>query len=377
MTNPPPGSGTGGFPVPPKVGHQGFPHPQRPHPHKTLRPTKPPHKSGPHPKRKPWPVTVTVKAMPALAGVHFRFDNRILTTGANGIATYTAEHDFALHTLTVTDSAFSTADSRYQFTRWVGQRDPNAAFSKTVSGLPLRANYAVTAAFGLQQSFLPKLVNQNGVPVDPARVSSITVKSDTGQLIELNPSSPTMLEVSRPAIRHGVLVTQPAIYSLQSVIVRGTNVVDSGRQSFRPGGDVTFVTQFHDLVITGRDALFGSTRGVAAVVTYPDGGQVTIPFDAQHRAVLLDVPRGPYKASIKAGHAIVAKAQFIASKDKTISVSVISMPDMAVLGGSGLVVALGLLLVGRLRGRRGIIRRFRRSLDNAPLLPPAKEKALL
>ena len=318
-----------------------------------------------------------MKVIPALANVHFRFDNRVLTTGANGIATYTAEHDFAQHTLSLTDSAISTSDSRYQFSRWVGQRDPNAAFSKTVPGLPLRANYAVTAAFGQQQSFLPNLVNQNGVPVDPARVSSITVKSDTGQLIELNPASPTLLDVSRPALRHGALVVLPAVYSLQSVIVRGTNVVDSGRQTFRPGGDVTFVTQFHDLVITGQDALFGSTRGIAAVITYPDGGQVTIPFDAQHRAVLPDVPRGTYKASVKAGHAISESTQFTASKDKTVSVSVISMPDMAVLAGSGLVIALGLLFVGRLRGRRGIIRRFRRSLDNAPLLPPAKEKALL
>jgi hypothetical protein len=363
--------------VPPKVGRgHGIPVPKRPHPHKTLRPPTQHKATGPHPKRKPWPVTVTVKVLPALAGVHFRFDNRTLTTNAAGIATYTAEHDFAQHTLQLADSVITSADSHYQFSRWVGQRDPNAAFSKTVTGLPLRANYAVTASFGTQQSFLAKLVNQNGASVDPARVSSITVKSDTGQLIELNPATPTWLDVSRPALRHGALVMLPAVYSLQSVIVRGTNVVDSGRQTFRPGPDVSFVTQFHNLVISGQDALFGSTRGVAAVITFPDGGKVTVPFDAQHQAVLNDVPRGTYQASVKAGHAVVASAEFVASKDKTIVVSVISMPDMAVLGGSGLVVAIGLLLVGRLRWRRRLVRRFRRSLDTT-LLPAPEEKALL
>jgi hypothetical protein len=153
-------------------------------------------------------------------------------------------------------------------------------------------------------------------------------------------------------------------------------VVDSGRQTFRPSQDVSFVTQFHNLVISGQDALFGSTRGTAAVITFPDGGKVTVPFDAQHQAVLNDVPRGTYQASVKAGHAVVASAEFVASKDKTVVVSVISMPDMAVLGGSGLVVAIGLLLVGRLRWRRRLVRRFRRSLDTT-LLPAPEEKALL
>jgi len=160
------------------------------------------------------------------------------------------------------------------------------------------------------------------------------------------------------------------------VIVRGTNVVDSGRQTFRPGSDVTFTTQFHNLVISGKDVLFGGTRGTAAVITFPDGGTVTVPFDDQHQAILNDVPRGTYQASVKAGHAVVARAEFVASKDKTVVVSVISLPDLALLGGSGLAVAIGLLLVGRLRWRRRLVRRFRRSLDTA-LLPAPEETALL
>ena len=309
--------------------------------------------------------------------MHFRFDGHLLTTAANGIATYTAEHDFAEHTLSLADTAISTPTADYKFGRWVGQRDPKAAFTKTVAGLPLRANYAVTAAFGLQQWVLPRLVDQAGNTVDPSRVSSITVKSDTGQFITMSPSSPSLLDVSRPALRHGALAVLPVSYSLQSVIVRGANVVDAGRQTFRPDADVTFVTQFRNLVITGHDALFGNAMGTAAIVTFPDGGQVSIPFDSQHRATLNDVPRGTYQIRVKAGHGIAAKTQFTASKDKTIDVAVISSLDLLLLGGSGLLIALGLLLIGRLQWRHRLVRRHRRSIDDGPFLPAVREEALL
>jgi hypothetical protein len=325
--------------------------PKRPHPHKTLRP-KPVHgptANRPHPHRKPWPITLTVRTVPALAGVQLSFDGHLLVTDALGLATYTAEHDFAAHRLSVISTSIAQPDRRYQFSRWAGQRDPNQAFSHTVSALPLRSDYSITAAFAVQQQVSPRLIRQDGTPLDPTLVSAITARSDSGQLVNLPLNGPTWLDGVRPAYHHSALTAEPVKYSLQSVIVRGTNVVDAGRQSFAPSVTTspTFTTQFHDLTITAHDAMFGTSRGDHAVVTFPDGGKLTVPLNSQHVATLTDLPRGTYRVVVKAGSAIVATQQFTLSKDKTADLPVISLLDIAVLLGVLLMIAAVLLIVGR------------------------------
>jgi hypothetical protein len=303
----------------------------------------------PHPHRKPWPITLTVKTVPALANVQFSFDGHSLVTGATGVATYTAEHDFAAHRLSVVSTSIALPERHFQFNRWAGQRDPNQAFTHTVSALPLRSNYVITAAFSVQEQVAPRLVRQDGTSLDPTLVSAITARSDSGQLVNLPLTGPTWLDGVRPAYHHSTLSAEPVTYSLQSVMVRGTNVVDAGRQSFAPSvtSNPTFTTQFHNLKITGHDAMFGTARGEQAVVTFPDGGKLTVPLDSQHTAMLTNLPRGNYRVVIKAGSAIVGAQQFTLSKDKTADLAVISMLDMAVLLGLLLIIAVVLVVIGR------------------------------
>ena len=334
----------------------------RPHPRKTLRPTPAvPGVSRPHPRRKPWPITMTLKTVPALAGVRFTVDGHQLVTGPNGMTSYTAEHDFAGHRLTVVSSSVTTPDKRYQFYRWAGQRDPNQAFSRTVSGLPMRSNYVVTAAFTVQHQVMPRVIRQDGTALDPAQVNSVVARSDNGSMVNLPLTSPTWLDASRPAFHHSVLSAEPVTYSLQTVMVRGTNVVDAGRQTFKPTTTLnpTFTTQFYDLVITGHDAIFKSGLGTSATVTYPDGGKLTVPLNAEHTATLTNLPRGTYKVTLDAGRAIVGVQQFGLSKDKTADLIVISALDLAILVGVLLMIAVALLVIGRQYWRR-LLHRLRR-----------------
>jgi hypothetical protein len=295
-----------------------------------------------------------LKTAPALAGVRFTVDGHTVVTGSNGTAGYTAEHDFIAHRLSVVSSSVATPTRRFQFNRWAGQRDPNQAFSRTVSGLPLRSNYVISAAFTVQQQVVPRVVRQDGTPLDPADVSSITARSDTGAMVSLPLTTPTWLDGFQPVFHHSVLSVRPVSYSLQSVIVRGTNVVDAGRQTFTPTTTVnpTFTTQFHNLVITGHDAIFKSGLGTSATVTFPDGGQQTVQLNAEHTATLLNLPRGTYKVTIKAGRAIVGAQQFTLSKDKTADLTVISVRDLAILLGVLLLIAGALLVIGRQYWRR-------------------------
>ncbi len=76
------------------------------------------------------------------------------------------------------------------------------------------------------------MVRQDGTALDPSEVSLITARSDTGAMVELPLGAPTWLDSVRPAFHHSILSAEPVSYSLQSVVVRGTNVVDAGRQTF-------------------------------------------------------------------------------------------------------------------------------------------------
>jgi hypothetical protein len=296
--------------------------------------------------------------VPVLPGVHFSVDGHVVVTTANGQASYTAQHDFAAHTLALLDTNVQGTDRRYEFNRWAGQRDPKQAFSRTVTALPLRTNSAITAAFTVQQKVLPRFVEQNGSPLDLTRVSAITVKSDAGQVTHLSPGAAAWLDGMRPVYHNSQLSAQPATYTLQSVIVSGTNVVDAGRQAFTTSlnSTPTFITQFHALVITGHDALFKSPAGKQAILTFPDGSRKTVNLDAQHSATVLDLPRGKYSVHVKAGAAIVAADQFVLARDMTANLVVISVWDLLALGATVLLVALVLLAIGRRRrwhvGRR-------------------------
>jgi hypothetical protein len=324
-------------------------------PRRTLRPTPGAARAGgPQARRKPWPITLTLKTVPALAGVRFTFDGQPLVTGANGVTSYTAQHDFASHRLSIVSSSVTTEDKRYEFARWAGQRDPEQAFTRTVSGLPLRSNYVVTAAFTVQRPVLPRVVRQDGTAVDPTDVERITVRSDGGAFVDLPLNKPTWLDEVRPAFLSSVLSAQPVSYSLQEVIVRNTNVVDAGRQRFTPASTSTptFTTQFHDLVITGHDAIFKTKLGTSATVTFPDGGKRTVPLNSEHTATLYDLPRGRYKVSIEAGRGIVGVQQFNLSKDKTADLIVITALDLAILVGVLVGIAAALLVIGRQYWRR-------------------------
>ena len=58
--------------------------------------------------------------------------------------------------------------------------------------------------------------------------------------------------------------------------------------------------------ITAHDALFGSSIGSTAILTYPDGSRVRVALDSHHMAVLPRLPRGRYSVIVQAGVAIVA-----------------------------------------------------------------------
>jgi hypothetical protein len=309
----------------------------------------------PHPHRQPWPITITVQTVPPLANVHFTFDGKALTSDAAGRASYTQEHNFFKHSLTLVTTSVDLPDRRYRFARWARQRDPNQAFRTSIDGLPMRANYTITAAFSVQYPVSAAFVDQNGHSLDLSHVSAVKIKSDAGEILDFPKSGAIWLPGQIPNYRNSAMVVSDVSYSLQSIVMSGTNIADAGRQRFVPAKApaVTFTGQLHNLIVTANDAIYRDTVGSTAVVTYPDGSVRTVPFDSDHTATLSSLPRGTYKVSVKGSRGIVLEEQVGLSRDKVLTVGVLTVGDLMTIGVAGLMLASALLLIGRLR-RQGL-----------------------
>lgn len=331
----------------------------------TPQPKLPPPPIRPHPHRKPWPTTITVRTVPALPGLRVALDGVQRTTDARGIASWTHEHNFSLHVLTLVDTKVDQPDRRYRFVRWSGQRDPEQAFRPTVTNLPMRRNYSITAAFSVQYPVRARFVDEKGQLLDVDQITAVRVKSDSGQVIDFPRTGPIWLDGTVPSYSKSQLVDGDVSYSLQSVMMGGTNIVDAGRQKFMPAkaGTVTFVGQFHDLTVRAHDALSGGPIGQQAKVTYPNGTVWTGPFGPDHSVTLWHLPRGTYTVSVVSSGMVLSE-QFALSRDKAVDVAVLSRADLLVFGAAGLVLAVGLLFLGRTRLRRfvravpGWVRRY-------------------
>jgi len=305
-------------------------------------------------------ATLTIRTLPPLPGIRLSLDDTTVTTNEAGIATVTQQRNTGTHTLTLLDAALETPDRRYAFSRWVGQRDPEQAFTPTLGDLPMRGDSTVTATFSVQYAVTAQFVDQGGIVIDPAMVTSATVRSDTGAVLPIATAGPTWLEAIRPS-RGNKYEVENVSYSWQSMTISGTNVVDAGRQSFTPAQtpDVTVVGQFHDLTVVGYDALLGHGAGEQAVLTLPDGTVRAAPLDGDHGVVFPHLPRGTYQVTITAGASIVGDHQVRLSRDVTLRAPVISAVDIAILAGSLVLVAVGLVIIGRRHLARRLVAPFR------------------
>jgi len=307
-------------------------------------------------------ATVTIITAPPLPGVRLSMDGAAaVVTNESGVAVLTQERAAGSHTLTLLDTRLETTGKRYSFARWVGQRDPEQAFTPTLDGLTMRGDSSLTATFSVAYAVTAHVVDQNGAPIDPSEISSAAARSDTGAVVSLAPSGPTWLEGTRVTARSNKYELQNVTYSWQSVVVSGTNVVDAGRQSFTPAtnADVTGVGQFHDLTVAGYDAVLGRGAGEQAVITLPDGTVRSARLDSAHSAVFPHLPRGTYRATVTAGASVVGDQQVRLSRDITVRATVISPIDIAILLGLLVLVAGGLILVGRRHVRRRLLAPFR------------------
>jgi hypothetical protein len=303
---------------------------------------------------RPWPITITIRTVPSLPGVRFAFDGTPIVTGPQGSTSVTEQHNFTAHSLKLAETQLSASGRRYTFVRWAGQRDPDQAFRPTVQGLPMRANYTVTASFAVMCPVSPRLAQQDGAALAAARVAQITLRNNLGQPAALRPSGTTWLPCSWPVYRGSLLSSTDLQYSVQSMLVSGTNTVHAGVERFRPSRtpNPKLTGYFYTLAITAHDAIFGGVVGSYALLTMPDRTVRRVPLGPRHVATVSNLPQGDYQVQIKARGASVPAQTFRLSKDQTANLAAVTRNDIAVVCGALLAGLTGIPLLSRTRRRR-------------------------
>ena len=312
----------------------------------------------------PWPVTITIRTVPAMPGIRFLFDGVPLTTDRQGVTSFTERHDFSSHTLALAQTEVSASGRRYTFVRWAGQRDPDQAYRPAVHGLPLRANYAVTASFAVACPVTPRLVDQDGAPMPALQVSQINLLNSLGQAMTLKPAGTTWLPCVSPVYRDSLLSSHAVLYSVQSVLVGGTNVVHAGVERFSPSQtpDPKVTGFFYSLTMTAHDALLGGAVGNYALLTMPDKTVRKVALGPRHTATVGDLPLGDYQVQVAAGSASISPVTVHLSRDETTNLAAISRIDIAIVLLALVVGIAGAPLLSRTRRKRvrALVRRVSR-----------------
>lgn len=300
------------------------------------------------------PGTIRVQTVPALASVRFA-----LTRYSDGIAageqtvrsddaglvafTITEPGAYALEALPIRDLDESRG-MRAEFSRWSDDSFSAARLLNVSGNVDLEAGYDVTALVG--HSFQ----DLDGGVVDRSLVGSVTLSSSLGEVIQLNPGDDAWLKAARVVRRLNGLEETKILYSVKSVTMDGSNVVNEYEQRFyaEPHKQIPITVSLFAMHITTSDAIFGFPVGSAIRLTYTDGRAVELPLGPDDAVHLYSLPRGEYKVKVVGG-GISSSPPVALSRNQDVEIRVISYLDIGLVGGTGILIVVGLLAFGRWR----------------------------
>jgi len=293
------------------------------------------------------PRTVTVQVVPALANVHFTLDGQSGTTDATGAYTLNDSNlNGAGQTLAIPEQTIGS-DLRVKLDR-VANNPNHSAFSRLL-----------VAELDEDRPVSIVLLTPARTVLPISEVASVSLTDSLGGTVLIGPSqlkAPIWLPTSRPA-RVGALVAGRLVtYSVKSVMIRGTNVVNSGQIRFLANRSLTWNVPviLYSLTVEGNDLLAGKPAGTSVVLTYPNQTTLTVPLGVGHKVTLTNLPRGNYNVKVKGG--VVALSSTVRlSRDQTAAEIIITGGDvleLLALVSAALAVVIAAGVIGRRRRHR-------------------------
>ena len=177
-----------------------------------------------------------------------------------------------------------------------------------------------------------------GRPLPTTKVTSVTLTDTLGRTLTFSGQElahPIWLEASVPAQVGGGVGGRLVTYSVKSVIIRGSNVVNSGQSRFTPGNIPNLIQPvwkipviLYNLTIEANDLLAGAPAGKTALLTYPDHSVASVPLGPTHRVVLQNLPRGTYQLKVK-GSLVPLGSTIRLSRSQTATQLLVTPSDVA------------------------------------------------
>lgn len=300
----------------------------------------------------PW--TLFVETVPATEGVVFTVGDATFTSDADGIAQLDIQQ---AGTLSVQFEKYSGLDPEIQveFDRW----GPSGFSIETTFKAPSTRRLQAGLLISNQVSFA--FVDPLGSQVAPGRVSSVTLRSNTGTIYVFEDVGPQWVHANMLAQRsQGTISSSPVSYALQSVFIDGSNVVNESQQRFDVVTNTywTMDVLLFSATMQARDAFFGFPVGSGFRLNYPDGQTVDVPADQQAAARVDALARGHYEMGVTGAPGLAPPAPVAMVRDQDVTFKVITWFDIVFVAVAAFAIAAGLLAVGR---SKAFIRFHRRS----------------
>jgi hypothetical protein len=288
------------------------------------------------------PAQLVVQAIPAIAGISFLIDGHQFKSGTDGLAKIFITKPGVYHLVVQTDQ-YSNPTQRITFGRW---QDENFQPSRDIQ---IPANGPLQVGFDVYHQIDQTFVDLDGNPVDPKRVTGITIKSAQGDIFNYQEGEHIWVPASRINRRSTGLEVTQLLYSVINVTVDGSNVVNKAQQRFYTGTDNTwkFTLTLYSIQVSAKDALFGSPVGEAVTLFYPNGKEDRFSLDQAGVAKLPSLARGIYKIQLEGTSGVNALTPVALSRNQVINENVITFRDLGLVFGFAILIALGLIFLGR------------------------------
>ncbi|HEY7917066.1 MAG TPA: hypothetical protein VIC86_08820 [Acidimicrobiales bacterium] len=294
------------------------------------------------------PKTITVQVVPQLPGVAFTVNGVHAVTGPTGSATVTVTDLSGASSNVVLPSQQPTPTTRVSLDRVATSHNHGVSARNLI--VELDESSAVTITMLTPQ--------RKVLPLD--QVTSVTLNDSLGGTTTIGTSQlrkqPVWLPSSRPHKSTNQVTDRQVSYTVKSVMIRGTNVVNSGELRFTADNalPLTIPLILHSLTIDANDLLAGKPAGSAVQLTYPNGTTQTTSLGPKHRVTIPDLPRGTYRVKVEGGIVPLASTVHL-SRDQTATELVVTTGDFAeilaiMLVAVAIVVAAG--IIGRRRRHR-------------------------
>jgi hypothetical protein len=288
------------------------------------------------------PAEVRIQTVPALAGVAFTMDGRQFLSGPDGTVSISIPKA-GLYRLTVNAEQYNNPDQRISFSRWLDED------YHPFHEIMVPTNKAIVVGLNVFYKVDQTFVDLSGTPVDPKRITGITIKSAQGDIFNYQQGQTQWVPASRIARRSTGLEQTKLLYSVMGVTVDGSNVVIAAQQRFYTAPKLVWkiALTLYAIQLNGRDLLFGSPAGTSVTLKFPNGRSESYPLNQAGLANISYLARGIYQVQLTGTKGLDNVNPVALSKNQVVTENVITYLDLEVTGAVGLLIALGLLLFGR------------------------------